>query len=259
MNENQVNQSNLLDATDCLEAIGVFRGWKNFLFVVMILALLLTQTSFWLVNTGYIPADEQEVKSDTGVSTEKIVEKSTNEEQAQPIKSLLSQSATESNEPNKASADTSAKMPTEEVESQEDKKPLFGTTFERLSGLLDFVNAVLILAAVLYCLTMLFSLKISLLGRLGGINHICRAFFLSLVMLILLLPWQTVFGHIVLGEIYTPGELVKWLDNKTSGFETVLFYLRFTGYWLLILLLLFLSQLRSSRWARAILRRLEII
>jgi hypothetical protein len=78
-------------------------------------------------------------------------------------------------------------------------------------------------------------------------------------MLILLLPWQFVFGRIVLGAMYTPGELVSWLDNEPSGFGTILYYLRFCGYWLLILLLLFLSQLRSSRWARAILRRLEII
>jgi hypothetical protein len=34
----------------------------------------------------------------------------------------------------------------------------------------------------------------------------------------------------------------------------VLFYLRFTGYWALVMLLLLLAQLRSYRWARAILR-----
>ena len=66
MNENQVNPNNLLDATDCLEAIGVFRGWKNFLFVIIILSLLLSQTCFWLVNTGYIPASPEEAKSDVG-------------------------------------------------------------------------------------------------------------------------------------------------------------------------------------------------
>ena len=54
MNDSQVSPNNLLDATDCLEAIGVFRGWKNFLFAIIVLSLLLTQACFWLVNTGYI-------------------------------------------------------------------------------------------------------------------------------------------------------------------------------------------------------------
>jgi len=103
-------------------------------------------------------------------------------------------------------------------------------------------------------------LKVSLVGRLGGMNHISRAFFLSLVMLILLLPWQSIFGGVVLGAIYTPGELVEWCSAETSGIlDIVLRYLRFTGYWLVILLLLIFSQLRSGRWTKTILRRLEVI
>jgi hypothetical protein len=108
---------------------------------------------------------------------------------------------------------------------------------------------------------MLFSLKVSMLGRLGGINHISRAFFLSLAMVVLLLPWQRFFGGIVAGAIYSPAELLsRCTAAETSGiFGTVLFYLRFTGYWLLVVLLLIFSQLRSFRWAKATIRRLEII
>ena len=39
----------------------------------------------------------------------------------------------------------------------------------------------------------------------------------------------------------------------------IIFYLRFTGYWAAILLLVFLSQARSTLWSKSILRRLEII
>jgi hypothetical protein len=108
---------------------------------------------------------------------------------------------------------------------------------------------------------LLFGLKVSMHGRLGGINHISRAFFLSLLMLVLLLPWQEVFGSVVTGAMYTPAELIQWraADKTKDGFHTVLYYLRFSGYGALILLLLILSQWRSLRWARAILRRLEII
>ena len=107
---------------------------------------------------------------------------------------------------------------------------------------------------------MLFSLKVSMLGRLGGINHITRAFFLSLLALVLLLPWHQVFGSVALGAIFTPDEMVEWFSGKTDDmFDIVIYYLRFCGFWLLILLLIILAQLRSSRWAGAILRRLEII
>ena len=81
-------------------------------------------------------------------------------------------------------------------------------------------------------------------------------------MLVLLLPWQSIFGSFVIGAIYTPAELVKGYINHSNSsgiFASVLYYLRFTGYWAFIFLLLLFSQLRSARWARAILRRLEII
>ena len=56
MNDYQGGPSSLLDTTDCLEAIGVFRGWKNFLFVITIICLLLLQGAFWLVNGGIVKA-----------------------------------------------------------------------------------------------------------------------------------------------------------------------------------------------------------
>ncbi|MHC4719582.1 MAG: hypothetical protein ACYSYT_03800, partial [Planctomycetota bacterium] len=59
MNESQNKPNNLIDTTDCLEAVGVFRGWKNFSFAIVILCLLLLQGSFWLVDVGYVKTDEQ--------------------------------------------------------------------------------------------------------------------------------------------------------------------------------------------------------
>jgi hypothetical protein len=62
---------------------------------------------------------------------------------------------------------------------------------------------------------MLFALKVSMLGKLGGINHISRAFFLSLVMVVLLLPWQRFFSGIVAGAIYSPAELLRYRKTGT--------------------------------------------
>ena len=234
MNENQASPSNLLDTTDCLEAIGVFRGWKNFFFIIVVICLLLLQISFWVVNTGYITAKEYPG------SEAAVVGGGLSEDVGEAARKV----AAEQSEPAEAKIEDS----------------LFGITFKHLAMGIRVVNAILILTGLLYCLTILLSLKISLVGRLGGMNHISRAFFLSLVMLILLLPWQRIFAGMVLGAIYTPSELVKWSSAETGNiFDIILYYLRFCGYWLLILLLLIFSQLRSGRWTKSILRRLEVI
>ena len=259
MNENQVNPNSLLDTTDCLEAVGVFRGWKNFLFVIVFLCLLLSQICFWLVTIPslreYFIESGVQAKSDTPDAMPEPVPREALQDANKPAEDT----APAASEPNEATAETVAEQLQPAAETGKTGR-LFGITFAHLSWLIRFVNAVLILTATLYCLTMLFSLKVSLVGRLGGINHICRAFFLSLILLILLLPWQNIFGRIVAGAIYAPEELARWCFAEASGrFDTVLYYLRFSGYWLLVVLLLILSQFRSSRWAGAILRRLEII
>ncbi|MGD8787491.1 MAG: hypothetical protein PVJ60_08715, partial [Phycisphaerales bacterium] len=71
MNE-PIGQNSLLDTTDCLEAVGVFRGWKNFLFIILVLGLLVSQACFWVVNTGLITAEkcpmEKSVSSEPAVA-----------------------------------------------------------------------------------------------------------------------------------------------------------------------------------------------
>jgi hypothetical protein len=243
MNEGQDKQNNLLDTTDCLEAMGVFKFWKNLGFVVIILLLLLLQAVFWSVNTGFIKVDDgskTEASAAAGEKTEQTEE-------------TAKQAAKEPNQPTKA-------VPQKKVINLGVLIPVHVRTIH-LSLAIRIFNFVLALAAVLYCLTMLFSIKVSLIGRLGGINHICRAFFLSLAFLVLLLPWQRFFAGVVAGAIYTPEELLsRCVAVKTSSiFGTALFYFRFTGLWLLAVLLLISAQLRSCRWARAILRRLEVI
>jgi len=308
MNESQASPNNLLDTTDCLEAVGVFKGWKNFLFVIVLLCLLLLQASFLLVDMGCIEIDQQAVGGEPAVMSYVIeVDEESAEpvtEDAQEITEPMQESAVEAAEPAEAVEPEEVAEPEQAVEPEEAAEPeevnepeeaiepnetdepnqpaeevskavghnlqraiawpptefLSGITFEFLSWVIRVANAVLILTASLYCLSMLFSLKVSMLGRLGGINHISRAFFLSLLMLILLLPWQRIFGGMVPGAIYTPEELVKWSCSEAGDvLDKVIYYLRFSGYWLLIVLLLILSQIRSIRWGKAILRRLEII
>jgi len=246
----QIGPGSLLDTTDSLEAVGVFRGWKNFMFLVVLLSLLLVQVAFWLVNTGTVPleprpADEVPVAAPAPAAVEANAPADANAAAAE---------ANAPADPNAAAGAAAGRSGT-----FEDMLPV-EITFENLSLALDIVNAVLILSAGLYFLSIMFSLKVSLTGKLGGINHISRAFFLAMIMFVLLLPWQRVFGGLVVGAIFTAAELkVAFCAERSELFEMTTYYLRFCGYWLLMLLLLLLAQMRTCRWTRAILRRLEVV
>ena len=123
-----------------------------------------------------------------------------------------------------------------------------------------FLNVLLVLSAALYCLSLFFGLELSIQGRLGGMNHISKAFFLSLLTLVLLFPWQKVFGNMIIGAIYSPVELAQaYSMGIEHTFGRVLYYLRFTGYGVLLILLFVVSQIRSARWTKAIVHRHDII
>lgn len=241
MNQERNIQTNLIDTTDCLEAVSVLRGWKNFLFVITILSLLLLQASFWLVTTGAVKAPNETQDESLIIVDEKA---------EQTIKAAK-QSPEEPNQPillTSPQAKHTLPLP-KDIE------------FEHLAWMIKFLNFVLILAAMLYCLATLFILKISIVGRLGGIKHICRALFLSLVFIVLLVPWQRIFGGVVAGAVFTPAELLNSCQATKQGgvFDQILHYLRFSIYWLIVTLLVILAQIRSGRWTRATLRRLDVI
>ena len=252
MDENE-KTNDIVDTTDCLEAVSAFKAMKNFLFLIIIICLLLLQGAFWLDYTGYIDKTEAEaVYPVVAAETPGQVAAGADTIDAQ------AQRATEdivdkSKKPNEFVA-TDAPSPKIKVPVIHVYKSW------HLVCLIKSCNFILIIAAALYCLTLLVSIKISLVGRLGGINHISRAFFLSLFALVILLPWQKCFGGIIAGAIYAPEELLgaSISPNDASIIEQILYYLRFTGLWLISTLLIVFAQFRSMRWAKATLRRLGI-
>ena len=58
MNDIPVNPNNMVETSDSLEAVGVFRTWKNIFFVVLLVCLLLTQAIFWATDLGFVQASE---------------------------------------------------------------------------------------------------------------------------------------------------------------------------------------------------------
>lgn len=228
-----------VETTDCLEAIVAFKGWKNFLFILAILCLLFTQTSFWLVNSGIVKSEE----------------KSQNE--------LIGRQDPEQSAQNASEAEEDSEKPTLLTVQQEKPKAILFLEYIKPSVLFDalkVVNFLLFISAVLYFLVIMFSLLISLVGRLGGINHISRAFFMALLFLILVCPWQKLFPNVAIGAIFLPKELVDACSVPRDTIPLqVVHYLRFTFFWLFVTLMLIVAQMRSRRWSKNILRRLEVL
>jgi hypothetical protein len=141
------------------------------------------------------------------------------------------------------------------------KKDLFRISCSFARVVVSICNYVILAAAILYCLSLLICLKISLTGRLGGMNHITRAFFISLFLLVVLIPWQSVLPGVLIGSVWLPSELFcgDWAKADTSVFWKVMLYLRFSGLCLVALWLLLWTQIRSAKWARATLRRIGVV
>jgi len=212
--------------TDCLEALSVFRSWKNVFLTLVMASLLATQAVFWLVDLGLV-----------GVGTDASVVPSAT-----------------------VDANTSSDVNVGETTWRGGPAGFLDNTMGHLNYVVRAANGIAILGAILYCLTLQFSMIITVMGRLGGMRDVCRAFFLALVALVLILPWQHMLDSFALGLLYGPGELISgYLDKSEGLFRLVLYYLRFCGLWLLGFILLVMSQIRCMCWSRSILRRLEII
>lgn len=267
----------LIDTTDCLEAIDAIRSTKNFLFVLIILCLLVTGGIFALDRTDRI---DRTAYSSCSICPMAPATPGCCIATKQPAAQTpaLAPKAADVNEP----AKTVAKQPDGSDPNAEfltKVKDLFDSAGQNAAQkqlpailrlrpackdvalTLKTCNFILVLAATMYCLMLLMSLKISLTGRLGGISHICRAFFLSLFALVILLPWQVLLPGVVAGAIYTPHELLCQWHAKTqiSTFWLVLCYLRFAGLWLLVGIVLIAAQLRARKWTKATLRRLGLV
>lgn len=273
--EDHQSTHDMIDVTDCLEARDALRGMKNFCFWMMLLSLLILQGLFWLDRADWIargpvcPASgvcgavcpaAAEAKTEPAVPAVQVAVSSV------PAKEP------EKTSPPQAPAGTieqAAQEVTGEVQAaqapEEPKQPIDWARFKlpcRFGWVLvGGLNFVLLFSAVLYCLVLLITLKVSLVSRLGGISHSSRAFFISLFLLVFLFPWQCLVPGVLIGAVYLPSELLCVFPAKAADSKIwlVLMYLRFVGFWVLAVWLLLWSWFRSGRWYRATQRRLGIV
>ena len=129
-----------------------------------------------------------------------------------------------------------------------DPSPLRTTVF----WLLPATKFTALAACLLLVLTLMFSVKLSLVGRLGGIAGFVRAFFLSLILLAMLVPWQQIVkATFACGALFNLDQLEearrKLQDNTLAQ---ILHYARFIAYPLLAMLVLAAVQITFSKGCR---------
>ena len=235
-------QSDWIDATDSLEAVEAIKGWKNFIFTIAIIAIILVQIIFWLTNTGIIFTAENQPAPTAALGTPTM-----------PA-SIEGSNVLTKPEPNQPALEKHRNLQSMISLLREVKS----TT---MSNILKIINTILILSVIIYCMILLASVQIAVAGRLGGINHICRGFFISLILVVILLPWQKIFPGYLVGYAFSSQELMNAHNFVKTGdaLDQFVYYARYCLLWLLEFILLLSAQLRSIRWSKAILRRLEVI
>lgn len=109
----------------------------------------------------------------------------------------------------------------------------------------------------LLLMTLLLGVMVLLVGRLGGAAGLCGAFFWTLALGAILVPWEHKFPDAsVCGALYTLDELAARGQDMIKGSEPVdtmelmLFYARFVGYPVIALLFWIVVQIRFARGYR---------
>jgi hypothetical protein len=222
--DQNINPGNLELIRDSWEAYKSFRVVRNLFFWLILIGLLFIQAGFWAVHLGYA-GSPQDIEN-----TGRII--SWQEQDPPPL----------------------VTTPPDQEDMQKQ-----AALRDRIYKVLKIVNYVLPFSVVIYCLVMLFGFKLALLGRLGGIAESGRAFLLSLLLMVLVVPWYETINAALPGTLFDYDELImKYLSyaqiNDWWGYSA--YYGRFVGFWGLAFLMLLLAQCRSFQAVRKIKKNL---
>ena len=123
--------------------------------------------------------------------------------------------------------------------------------------------------SILLSLVLFITVQIMLVGRLIGVAYVTRAFVLSLLLAILLFPWQSILATAGLEtrDFVLPGVLYTWdeinsrvpMRAATDLAATILYWGRFVALPLVALIVLLLVQVRSGRGLKLALGEEELL
>jgi len=130
---------------------------------------------------------------------------------------------------------------------------------------LPITKFVALAAGMLLALTVLLAVKISLVGRTGGVAGFLSAFFWSLLLWVFLIPWQQVLpgSSMLAGVTYNLGDLLSATADATAEgarwSTIVLYFLRFLAYPAGVFILWLAVQRKFARgYRRACLQVAEV-
>ena len=242
------------DKKDASEAFNSFNGARNLLFwLFLLIPLLVAQAGFWTVQSGKL--DQVLIVADNETSTVEtavIAEQPEATEKPEAVEDKIS------------AADDAADDKDEKTENMTPEEPSLKSNMSEsleklIQGSIKTSNYILTFVAVIYCLVLLIGMKLSLVGQLGGLADTSKAFFLSLIVMVLILPWQHAISSEIHGTLFTYKELTNSylnLVNSDDPKQYALYYGRFVGLWGLTMLLLVAAQWRSHQAVQKIRRRL---
>ena len=134
--------------------------------------------------------------------------------------------------------ESAATAPAEGAEVQGDSTVRARTWEYALRWVLPAMKFTALVSTLLLSLTLLLAVKLSLVGRLGGVAGFVSAMFWSLILFVTIVPWQHVLNSAVAcGALYNLGELVSekvrvgWnADPDATQMVHYYYYLRFVVY-----------------------------
>jgi len=120
-----------------------------------------------------------------------------------------------------------------------------------LIGLSDFLGVILV---IVLALVLLLVTNIMLVGRLIGVSRITSAYIWTLLLIVLLFPWQAFLRPL---DFKIPGVLYTWDELITTGHwtatrwtEDMVKWTRFVAFPVVAIILLCIIQIKSSRGIR---------
>ena len=128
--------------------------------------------------------------------------------------------------------------------------------YETLAWVLPTGKFVAMVSGLLLILTMLLAVEVSLVGKTGGAGKFTSAFFWSLLLWAMLIPWQqvgTFRSTFACGALCNLQDLIEntakvaWGTKDVPILTQIFYYARFVAYPILVILISIVVQLRFAR------------
>lgn len=229
---------------DAFEAYQTYRTARSLFFWTLLAGLIILHTVFWIVDRGKIDA---------------VLNFDQNQSESVFVHRASESSYWPGFIPVQTAPEAPEALPDEESDERS-RRQMSQSLDTLIRGTLRFFNTVVCFMAVLYCLSLFIGMTLALVGRLGGLAESGKAFFLSLVVLVLVVPWPAMIAGQTPGTLFSYQELtLRYIESTTYttllSLDAIAYYVRFPGFWGLTMILLLVAHWRSCRAARQIAQR----